>query len=1238
MQPRDIYHTHPKRQRSVNVVTTNAPDGRTRHLATGEISCRLWQNCIAYQEERKSTHQWECSFDDPGLSSQFGGYDNKLVVIEGVEDSNHFLKINGAESGNTILVMSQATIDEDRIIVNEEDIDALIGYGNDADVDAKASGLRGSKPLKLDRRRLTSTTGTLNTLVVRVNALDRQPAPATILSEDIFQDEWCLKSQYNRCSYNQLRIQEYQPGVVNSYVPTAPNAPGVVEININKNAVGNTKEQMQADANAKLREMFGVSDPGNLFDLVLFCMPPDLSDGDWLAYAYIGRWDSYYNDDWCQAMSSQMHEVGHSIGLDHSGEYEGDHYTQIYGDQTDMMGFSFRADDLPAMCFNPAKNWQLGWYAPKQLEINPNTDLSTEPITLVLNGVVDYDSSPIGNYIVVKIGDFYIGFNRAASFNIGVQEAANQVTVIEKLGSPSSSTVSKIAGKLGVGDAYTIEISALLQVEVKYVQNINGKDAVVEAKLLGDSVVECQGGYNAEVEVELITDYFYWETSWGIADSFGQYLFYKDDFPSTGLYTQTVGGLCRGMEYYFIIFDTYGDGICCTYGEGGFIVKYGDQILFTGGEFTDQQVIPFTLPLDATSAPTAGPTFVPTSAPTASPTSVPTSAPTANPTSDPTSSPTVSPTTKPPTQSPSAPPIQSAPEPTNNDALVQGSNSYMSAFAGTLCDNSLVYRMYTDYGFQNIVFETRNGGWTSTINLPKPFGIPEGSTLTVRVNSHWSVYVMGQGVGWNVPRRGEIGFVLSDSEWIQTSGFEYEPIAFDCPADAIPTDTPTESPTKAPTDSPTGSPTSATYVVSGNDAFMSTVGGELCENEFLEGLFATHREVRIETRNGGWTGTINVPNAQEVPQGSVLTVNVRSAWSVNVFTPEAGWSLTNGSEIAFVVTEDKEWQQISGFELLADESTCSISPPTNFPTQAPIAIESTYPRGKKGICFTLRNAWENGSWTENLPKIKAMNPSWAYSWGPEPAAEVPTAILPDGGLEILADGTSLPSPEGIDFVPMLWGYYDSLFEDFTDRMLAPNPKMVFGFNEPDSPSQSNISVERALEGWERLASKVTANTDEDTVLVSPSCVQPTGSWCTSFMEQADAQGLRVDAIGFHWYGGASAQTLFDKLTETYEAYRNRPIVITEFAVADWTATTPADNKFSPEQILNFMMEALPWLEQTEWILSYAWFSFETDSAEGWSSALVEGTDASTGEVTLTPLGQYYSEFTGTFLGVNSILT
>jgi len=631
-----------------------------RHLATGDISCRLWQNCILFQDDRGDGHQWECTFDDPGLLEKVGGFESKVIVVEGVKNVNHFLENNGAESGKSVLILSRATIEEGQIIVQVDDVVGLIEYTTTSDDNSRVGGveapLRGSKPMKQDRRRLASTTGILNTLVVRVNALDNSPPAATALSEDIFNDEYCLKSQYARCSYNQLQIQEYIPGDGISSIPTLPNAPGVVDVFVDANAEGNTTPIIQAAANAELQKLFGVSNPGTLFDIVLFCMPPGI--GNWLAYAYIGRWDSYYNNDWCQAMSAQMHEVGHNIGLHHSGQYEGADSVQEYGDQSDMMGFSYRNDDTPKMCFNPAKSWQLGWYAEKQIDIDPSTDLSFEPISLKLNGVVDYEDDTEDRYIVVKVGDFYIGFNRATSFNSGVLEAGNQVTVIEKLGQPNTSTMSKLAAKLGIGTKYTIELSPLLKVEVKYAENDNGKDAIIEINLAGDPI-ECQGEYDAEVVVDLTTDNYPLETSWRITDYAGRDIFTRDDFTSPGTYSNTIGGLCRGIEYFFIIEDSYGDGICCNFGNGVFTVKHDDSVLITGSAFEELAKLPFTLPLEPTDAP-----VTPTAAPV-EPTEAPVT-PTAAPV-EPTEAP-VTPTAAPVT--PTAAPVEPTEAPI--DPLLDG--------------------------------------------------------------------------------------------------------------------------------------------------------------------------------------------------------------------------------------------------------------------------------------------------------------------------------------------------------------------------------------------------------------------------------------------------------------------------------------------------------------------------------------------------------------------------------------
>jgi len=601
---------------SLVVTTTTDPDGTQRHLVESEIRCRLWQNCLV-DAVLGDVHDWECTFDDPKIQQTFGGFESKLIVVEGVENTNKFLELNGAESAKTVLVMNVVDIQYDKIVVLVENVVGVERLNNMDRVDTGGS-LRDPKPVRTTSRNLATPTGTKDTVVIRVNANDNSPGfTSAQISSDVFTDPYCLKSQYAACSYNQLTIREYVPG--NGVSNVATSALGVIDININMNAEGGNRETAQSLANQALTSLLGES-PGNVFDLVLFCMPPGM--GDWLAYAYIGRWDSYYNNEWCQAMSSQMHEVGHSIGLHHSGEYTGSDSVQEYGDQSDMMGYSYNSDDTPKMCFNPAKNWQLGWYGNKVLEVNPSTDLSIDPTTYYLNGVVDYLNASARANIVIKLGNFYIGYNKATSFNSEVQEGANQVLVNEKLGTPESSSLSKLASKLSIGDFYDIPVTPTLTVTVGY-EALEGNDARITLAVKGETPT-CQAAFDQSIEVELTTDNWPQETYWAILDGNGQAVFEYNP-TAVGTFTNTVPNLCPGLEYYFLITDQYSDGICCQYGNGSYRGTYGNLLLFSGdGQFGDQDLIPFTIPLPQTPAPTNAPqTPAPTNAPTNPPTNAP---------------------------------------------------------------------------------------------------------------------------------------------------------------------------------------------------------------------------------------------------------------------------------------------------------------------------------------------------------------------------------------------------------------------------------------------------------------------------------------------------------------------------------------------------------------------------------------------------------------------------------------
>merc|ERR1712156_1237863 len=79
--------------------------------------------------------------------------------------------------------------------------------------------------------------------------------------------------------------------------------------------------------------------------------------------------------------------------------------------------------------------------------------------------------------------------------------------------------------------------------------------------------------------------------------------------------------------YTFEITDSYGDGICCSYGQGSFSVKLDGAEILSGGSFGSSASESFCANNSSptqTPAPTKSPSKPPTKSPTKSPTESPT--------------------------------------------------------------------------------------------------------------------------------------------------------------------------------------------------------------------------------------------------------------------------------------------------------------------------------------------------------------------------------------------------------------------------------------------------------------------------------------------------------------------------------------------------------------------------------------------------------------------------------------
>ncbi len=248
---------------------------------------------------------------------------------------------------------------------------------------------------------------------------------------------------------------------------------------------------------------------------------------------------------------------------------------------------------------------------------------------------------------------------------------------------------------------------------------------------------------------------------------------------------------------------------------------------------------------------------------------------------------------------------------------------------------------------------------------------------------------------------------------------------------------------------------------------------------------------------------------------------------------------------------------------------------------------------KKGIgLITVRE--NKDSWRA---KVRSLDVQWHYSWG----AEIPSN-----------------EPENVEFVPMIWGGRNpesdrsrAMIEALTEAGKDEHVAHLLGFNEPDSDSQANLLVEQALGGWPALMTTGLR-------LGSPACVHPDNDWMQRFMREADEKKFRVDFVCVHWYGGPNAKSLVDRLRKIHKLY-GKPIWITEFAVADWKAKKPEDNKHKPEQVLAFMKEILPALDRLEFVERYAWFPADETSARLSPSALFHE------DGSLTTLGRFYAK-------------
>ena len=87
-----------------------------------------------------------------------------------------------------------------------------------------------------------------------------------------------------------------------------------------------------------------------------------------------------------------------------------------------------------------------------------------------------------------------------------------------------------------------------------------------------------------ELTLTLLTDNYPGETTWTVSDLNGNIVTQGGPYAETG--TEYVEQICIDAGCYTVtINDSFGDGMCCAYGNGGYTISSGGTVLGSGGEF-----------------------------------------------------------------------------------------------------------------------------------------------------------------------------------------------------------------------------------------------------------------------------------------------------------------------------------------------------------------------------------------------------------------------------------------------------------------------------------------------------------------------------------------------------------------------------------------------------------------------------------------------------------------------------
>ena len=173
---------------------------------------------------------------------------------------------------------------------------------------------------------------------------------------------------------------------------------------------------------------------------------------------------------------------------------------------------------------------------------------------------------------------------------------------IEVLVNGVQNSVTPWIGNLATYQLTTIPLPAITgitgtsQIEIKTTNPNGGADDDMSNNDVSFTATLAYQAAHIDITIAITTDQYGSETTWDIKTSSGTSISSGGPYADGAVSVQTpvIATLSPDECYTFTIYDSYGDGICCNYGQGSYSVTDGNAYsLASGGQFTDEESAQF---------------------------------------------------------------------------------------------------------------------------------------------------------------------------------------------------------------------------------------------------------------------------------------------------------------------------------------------------------------------------------------------------------------------------------------------------------------------------------------------------------------------------------------------------------------------------------------------------------------------------------------------------------------------